>query len=348
MRLDSARRRRRLDRQRGAAAFAIRRLDRVGEPRHGRRPRCAAGPRHAPPRRHRASAAASPTPPRTPPLARRPAAGRSRVAAASRSSAISRVAARCRPGGRAPVAVPSTRRRPGRVSLVTRRHALRPAGGCVRRPASSKPIEQPRALGQVAEPRRPPPRPSRGSTSLPALAAERPADAREQQPHVVVDLGRRADGRPRIADAVLLPDGDRRGRSLDAIDVGLLHPLEELAGVGRERLDVAPLPLGVDRVEGERRLARPADAREDHELPVWQRQVDALQIVGAGAPNDECPLRPVGRNGRRFRHGAHGGRYRRLAKKAMLLPNWSPLPIADCPDSACRAILRFNRDSRTP
>ena len=45
------------------------------------------------------------------------------------------------------------------------------------------------------------------------------------------------------------------------VDVGLLHPLEELPRVGRQRLDVAALPLGVDRVEGERRLARAADAR---------------------------------------------------------------------------------------
>ena len=50
---------------------------------------------------------------------------------------------------------------------------------------------------------------------LAALPAERPPDAREQQPHVVVDLGRRADGRARVADAVLLPDGDRRRDAVD-------------------------------------------------------------------------------------------------------------------------------------
>jgi hypothetical protein len=98
---------------------------------------------------------------------------------------------------------------------------------------------------------------------LPALAAERAADAREEQPQVVVDLGGRADRRARVADAVLLPDRDRGADAVDAIDVRLLHPLQELAGVGRQRLDVAPLPLGVDRVEGERRLARPADPGDD-------------------------------------------------------------------------------------
>ena len=98
-------------------------------------------------------------------------------------------------------------------------------------------------------------------TSLAAVAADRAADARVEQPQVVVDLGGRADRRPRVADAVLLPDGDRRADALDRVDVRLLHPLEELPRVGRQRLDVAALPLGVDGVEGERRLARPADAR---------------------------------------------------------------------------------------
>ena len=122
---------------------------------------------------------------------------------------------------------------------------------------------------------------------LAALAAERPADAREQQPHVVVDLGRRADRRARIADAVLLADGDGRADALDAIDVGLLHPLEELPGVGRQRLDVAPLPFGVDRVEGERRLSRSADAGDDDQLAGGQRDVDVLEVVRARAAHDE-------------------------------------------------------------
>ena len=98
---------------------------------------------------------------------------------------------------------------------------------------------------------------------LPALAAERPAHARVEQPHVIVDLGRRADGRSRVAYAVLLPDSNGGADTFDAIDVRVFHPLEELPGVGRERLDVATLPLRVDRVEGERRLPRPADASDD-------------------------------------------------------------------------------------
>ena len=128
---------------------------------------------------------------------------------------------------------------------------------------------------------------------LAALPAERPADARKQQPHVVVDFGRRADRRARIADAVLLADGDGRRDAFDLVDVGLLHPLEKLPRIRGQRLDVAALPFGVDRVEGERRLARSADARDDDQLAVRQRDVDVLQVVRARAADDE--IRSVAR-----------------------------------------------------
>ena len=62
------------------------------------------------------------------------------------------------------------------------------------------------------------------------------------------------------AGAALL-DGDGRREAVDVVDVGLLHLPQELPGVGGERLDVAPLPLGVEGVEGEGRLARAGDAR---------------------------------------------------------------------------------------
>ena len=49
---------------------------------------------------------------------------------------------------------------------------------------------------------------------------------------------------------------NRRRQALDQVDVGLFHELQKLPRVRRERLDVAALALGVERVEGERALAR--------------------------------------------------------------------------------------------
>src|SRR3954453_1722620 len=85
---------------------------------------------------------------------------------------------------------------------------------------------------------------------LAADRAMRPPDPRVEQAQVVVDLGHRAHRRARVARGRLLVDRDRRAEAVDVVDVRLLHHLEELPRVGRERLDVAALALGVDRVEG--------------------------------------------------------------------------------------------------
>ena len=52
-------------------------------------------------------------------------------------------------------------------------------------------------------------------------------------------------------------------------------------------LDVPPLPLGIDGVEGQRRLARPAQSR-DHDEPVARdRHIDVLTVVLPRPFNDD-------------------------------------------------------------
>ena len=121
------------------------------------------------------------------------------------------------------------------------------------------------------------------------------ADARPQQAHVVVDLRHRADGRARVLRRRLLLDRDRRRQAVDLVDIRLLHHLEELPRIGRQAFDIAPLALGIDRVEGERRLARSRKAREDDELVARDRQVDVLQIVLARAAHGDDPVVPRSR-----------------------------------------------------
>jgi hypothetical protein len=94
--------------------------------------------------------------------------------------------------------------------------------------------------------------------------AARRADAGEQQAQVIVNLGNRADGGARVMRSRLLLDRDRRRQALDMVDVGFFHYRQELARVGRQGLDITPLPLGL--------VAR-------------QRQVDILQIMGARTAN---------------------------------------------------------------
>ena len=111
-----------------------------------------------------------------------------------------------------------------------------------------------------------------------------------EQAEVVVDLGDRAHRRAGVLARRLLVDRDRRRQAFDHVDVGLVHLSEELAGVGRQRLDVAPLTLGVDRVEGEARLARTRDAGEDDQLVARQFDVDVPQVVFAGTSDDDRGL----------------------------------------------------------
>ena len=125
-----------------------------------------------------------------------------------------------------------------------------------------------------------------------AVGAVRVPDAGVEEPQVVVDLGDGPDRRARVAAGRLLVDGDGRRQALDEVDVGLVHLAQELAGVGRQRFDIAALALGVDRVEGERRLARPRQPGEDDQLVPGQVEADVAQIVLAGPANDQTVGHP--------------------------------------------------------
>ena len=114
------------------------------------------------------------------------------------------------------------------------------------------------------------------------------ADAGEEQAHIVVDLGHRADGRARVLRGGLLLDGDGRRQALDGIDVRLLHQLQELAGIGREGFDIAALALGIDGVEGEGGLAGTRQAGDHHQLVARHVDIDVLQIMLA-RPADRDP-----------------------------------------------------------
>ena len=115
--------------------------------------------------------------------------------------------------------------------------------------------------------------------SASTLRTMRHADGGIQQAQVVVDLGDGADGGTRAAAGRLLLDGDRRAQAVNAVHIGPLHLVEELARVGRKRFHVAPLSLGVNSVEGERRLARAAKAGDDGQSVARNLDADVLQVV---------------------------------------------------------------------
>ena len=113
------------------------------------------------------------------------------------------------------------------------------------------------------------------------------ADAGEEDAEIVVDLGDGADGGARVAAGRLLLDADGRRQTAEVIDVRLLELAEELARVGRQRLHITPLSLRIERVEGQRRLARSAHAGEDDEAVARQVEVDVTEVVFARAADDD-------------------------------------------------------------
>ena len=120
-----------------------------------------------------------------------------------------------------------------------------------------------------------------------ALGAVGRADPCVEHAQEIVDLRHRGHGRPRVRAGRLLGDRDRGREACDAVDVGPGQLPEELSGERGEALDVAPLPLGIERVEGEARLARAAHARQAHEPAPRQGHRDVAQVVLAGTSNDD-------------------------------------------------------------
>ncbi len=118
----------------------------------------------------------------------------------------------------------------------------------------------------------------------------RDADAGEEQAQVIVDLGDGADGRARVVGGALLVDRNGRGETFDVVHIRFLHLAEELAGVGRERLDVAALALGKDGVEGQGGFAGAGEPGDDHQLVTRDLDGDVLQVVFA-CPNDADNVR---------------------------------------------------------
>ena len=117
------------------------------------------------------------------------------------------------------------------------------------------------------------------------LRAARRADAGVEKAQVVVDFGDGAYRRPRIVRGRFLLDGNGRRQAFDVIDIRLFHHRQELPGIGRQRLHVAALTLGVNGVEGQGRFARPGQTGDDDQPVTGQVEVDVLEVMGAGAAN---------------------------------------------------------------
>ncbi len=146
---------------------------------------------------------------------------------------------------------------------------------------------------------------------LPAAAAVQRGRPGVEGPQVV---GHRGHGAHRGARGPHRRGAVHRHRREDALDLlrpRPVEPLQELPSVGAERLGVAPVSLGVEHVEGQRRLPGPRHPGHRGHRPDGHAHADALQVVltsllhldvAPGHPptmTQECREgKPTGRSGR--------------------------------------------------
>ena len=108
------------------------------------------------------------------------------------------------------------------------------------------------------------------------------AGAGKQQAQVIVNFGDGANCRTRVMAGGFLLDGNGRRKPFDQINIGFLHQLQKLSGVGRKRFHIASLALGVQCVKRQRRFARAGKPGNHHEFVVRQVDIDVFEVVGAG------------------------------------------------------------------
>jgi len=112
-----------------------------------------------------------------------------------------------------------------------------------------------------------------------AAAAVQGRHPRVEELCIIGDLRHGPHGGARGPDGVALLDGKCRRDSLDALDAGAVHAVEELAGVGGESLDVAALAFGVKRVEGKGRLSCAAHTGDDGEAAKGDIEIEAFEVM---------------------------------------------------------------------
>ena len=128
---------------------------------------------------------------------------------------------------------------------------------------------------------------AQGRDGPPALVTVRGAHPGEQHPEVIVDFGGGGHGGAGVPGGACAVRWRWTGTALDILHVRLVHEFQELPGVGRQGLHVAALPFGIKDVEGQGGFPRTAHPG-DHDEPVaGQFQVDILEVVFPGAPDND-------------------------------------------------------------
>ncbi len=128
------------------------------------------------------------------------------------------------------------------------------------------------------------------------------AQLHPQQAQEVPHLGGGGHGALAATAAQALFDGHGGRYAVDRIHLGPPRRLHDAARVGVQALEVTPLPFVEQDVEGQRALARTADAGDDVELAARNVHAQALQVVFLGIDDADAVVRRLPRLARLTKH----------------------------------------------
>ena len=111
-----------------------------------------------------------------------------------------------------------------------------------------------------------------------------------QKPQVIIDFRDGADRGTGVVGRSLLVNGDRRGQAFNQFDIRLVHPAQELPGVGTQRLHISSLALSVNCVKSQGGLAAAGQAGHDNQFIARDVQGNVLQVIFPGTPDNQFIL----------------------------------------------------------
>ena len=109
---------------------------------------------------------------------------------------------------------------------------------------------------------------------LAALVAMGGANSGPQQTQIVINFSDGAHRGTGVLAGGLLVNGDGRGKALDIVHIRLVHLAQEHAGIGAQRLHIAALALGIDRIKCQRGFAGTGKSRHHHQFVTGDRYVN--------------------------------------------------------------------------
>ena len=109
------------------------------------------------------------------------------------------------------------------------------------------------------------------------------ADLGVEQAQIVVDLRGRGHGGLGTSPGESLFDRHSGRDAENEVDLGLVHHVDVLPGIGGKALDESALALGKQNIEGKGALARAGEAGDDNELVSRNVDIQILEIVVPGA-----------------------------------------------------------------